>query len=125
MAQEQTLFEKLGGHDAVESSVDLFYIKVLEDPRISKFFTQIDMDRQRKKQKIFLTYAFGGAPNYSGKSMRESHKKIVEEQGLNDSHFDAVAEHLQATLEELKIPADLIKEVMTIVASTRDDILNR
>ncbi len=38
---------------------------------------------------------------------------------------DAVAENLQTTLEELSVPADLIGEVMTIAASTRDDVLNK
>ncbi len=123
--KEQTLFEKLGGKSAVEAAVDIFYGKVLADDRINHFFEGIDMDRQRAKQKIFLIYAFGGAPNYSGESMRKAHKRIVEEKGLNDSHFDAVGENLQAALEELNVPADLIGEVMAIVASTRDDVLNR
>jgi len=46
-------------------------------------------------------------------------------QGLNDDHFMAVAEHLQSTLEELNVPAELIAEVMTIAASTHDDVLNK
>ncbi len=122
---EQTLFEKLGGKDAVNAAVELFYEKVMADDRINFFFDGVDMTRQRAKQKAFMTYAFGGAPNYSGLSMRDSHKKLVEEKGLNDSHFDAVAENLQNTLDEMGVPADLTGEVMAIVGSTRDDILNR
>ena len=121
---EQTLFEKLGGKDAVEAAVDIFYQKVLADDRISRFFETVDMERQRGKQKAFLTYAFGGAPNYPGKSLREGHAHLVEK-GLNDSHFDAVAGHLQATLEELGVPADLVGEVMAIAGSTREDVLGR
>lgn len=82
------------------------------------------MDRQRTKQKAFLTMAFGGPNKYSGKGLRAVHKRHVEK-GLNESHFNAVAGHLQATLEELGVPGDLIGEVMTIAASTRDDVLNR
>ena len=123
--KELTLFEKLGGKPAVEAAVDLFYEKILVDNRINHFFEGIDMKRQRAKQKVFLTYAFGGAPNYSGASMRKAHERLVKEKGLNDSHFDAVAENLQVTLQELGIPANLISEVMTIAASTRDDVLNR
>ena len=122
---EQTLFEKLGGKSAVEAAVDIFYGKILADERVNHFFEGIDMKRQRAKQKVFLTYAFGGAPNYSGLSMRKAHEHLVKEKGLNDSHFDAVAENLQATLEELNVPANLISEAMTIAASTRDDVLNR
>lgn len=119
------LFDKLGGKVAVNAAVDKFYEKVLADSHINHFFEGIDMARQRAKQKVFLTYAFGGAPNYSGESMRKAHKRIVEDKGLNDSHFDAVAGHLKATLEELGVSGDLISEVMTIAASTRDDVLNK
>ena len=82
------------------------------------------MDKQRGKQKIFLAYAFGAPVKYDGKDMRQAHKHLVEK-GLNDSHFDAVAGHLKATLEELNVPADLIGEVMAIAGSTRNDVLNR
>ena len=123
MADGPTLFERIGGEPAVDAAVDRFYEKVLSDERIKHFFDTVDMDRQRRKQKNFLTYAFGGPVNYSGKSMRAAHAKLVSEQGLNESHFTAVAEHLQATLEDLGVPEDLIGEVMAIAGSTHDDVL--
>ena len=52
--------------------------------------------------------------------MREGHKHL----NLTEADFDAVAENLQATLRELKVAENLIAEVMTIVASTHDDVLN-
>ena len=119
-----SLFQRIGGKAAIEAAVDIFYGKVLADDRISRFFAGVDMDKQRGKQKIFLAYAFGAPVKYDGKDMRQAHKHLVEK-GLNDSHFDAVAGHLQATLEELNVPADLIAEVMAIAGSTRDDVLNR
>ncbi|PCI99514.1 MAG: group 1 truncated hemoglobin [Alphaproteobacteria bacterium] len=122
--EEQTLFERLGGKAAVNAAVDLFYKKIMADERINHFFKNTDMNRQRAKQKAFLTYAFGGAPNYSGASMRKAHERLVKEEGLNTTHFTAVAENLQTTLEELGLSPDLIGEVMTIAASTHDDVLN-
>lgn len=119
-----SLFEKLGGNAAVDAAVDIFYRKVLSDDRISSFFEGVDMDKQAAKQKAFLTMAFGGPHNYTGKDMRTAHAPLVA-RGLNDSHFDAVAEHLQATLKELNVPAELIAEVMTIAGSTRNDVLCR
>lgn len=119
-----SLFEKLGGNAAVDAAVDIFYRKVLSDGRISSFFEGVDMDKQAAKQKAFLTMAFGGPHNYTGKDMRAAHAPLVA-RGLNDSHFDAVAEHLQATLKELNVPAELIAEVMTIAGSTRNDVLCR
>lgn len=119
------LFEKIGGAPAVDAAVDLFYQKVLADERIKHFFDGVDMERQAGHQKMFLTYAFGGAPNYSGQGMRAAHKTLVEEQGLNDSHFDAVLENLGAAMAELGVPDELITEAAGIAESTRGDILNK
>jgi len=67
------LFEKIGGGAAVDAAVDKFYEKVLADDRIKHFFEGVDMKRQADHQKKFLTFAFGGPANYSGRSMREAH----------------------------------------------------
>ncbi len=121
---DQTLFEKIGGKDAVSAAVDIFYKKNLSDDRIKHFFDGLDMVKQKGHMRTFLTYAFGGLPDYPGKNMRDAHKRLVEEEGLDKEHFAAVAENLQSTLEELNVPADLIAEIMSIVASTHDDVLN-
>jgi len=120
-----TLFEKIGGTDAVSAAVDKFYEKVLADDRIKHFFEGVDMKRQSRHQKLFLTYAFGGVPNYPGKAMRAAHKRLVEDRGLNDGHFDAVLENLGASLKELGVPDDLIGEAAAIAESTRNDVLGR
>ena len=119
-----SLYERLGGEAAVNAAVDIFYRKVLADSSISDFFDTTDMEEQRNKQKAFLSMVFGGPDEYSGKDMREAHAPLVEK-GLNDSHFDAVAGHLDATLRELGVADDLIGEAMAIAAGTRDDVLGR
>lgn len=119
-----TLFNRLGGKAAVEAAVDIFYEKVLADENLKPFFANTEMTGQRAKQKAFMTYAFGGAPNYSGRSMRAAHADAVKD-GLSDHHFDAVAGHLQSTLEQLAVPAELTAEVMALVGSTRGEVLNR
>ncbi|MEW6648007.1 MAG: group 1 truncated hemoglobin [Pseudomonadota bacterium] len=118
-----SLYERLGGAAAVDAAVDIFYDKVLADARINHFFTNTDMARQRQHQKMFLTYAFGGMPGYSGRSMRQAHAPLVEKLGLNDSHFDAVLENIAAALTELKVPAALIAEAAAIAESVRNDVL--
>lgn len=116
-----SLFERIGGKPAVEAAVDLFYRKVLSDDRISHFFDSIDMDRQRAKQKAFLTMAFGGPHNYSGKDMRAAHAKMQ----LTEEHFNAVVENLAATLKELGVGDAEIGEVATIAGSVKNDVLNK
>ena len=119
-----SLYEQLGGRDAVEAAVDIFYRKMLSDDRVSHFFDDVDMDLQIAKQKGFLTYAFGGPNAYSGKSMRDGHKHLVA-RGLNDTHVDIVIAHLGDTLKELGVADDLIAQVAGVANSVRDDVLNR
>lgn len=119
-----TLFEQLGGTAAVEAAVDNFYRKVLSDDRVAHFFEDVDMERQRGKQKAFLTMAFGGPHNYSGKDMRAGHARLVA-MGLNDSHFDAIVELLGGTLKEMGVKDELIGQVAAIAESTRADVLGK
>ncbi|MGZ8227381.1 MAG: group I truncated hemoglobin [Methylococcaceae bacterium] len=120
----QTLYERIGGETAVNAAVDIFYRKVLNDHRINRFFDNTDMDKQIAKQKAFFTMAFGGPNNYTGQDMRNAHARLVT-MGLNSSHFDAVMEHLGATLTELNVPAELIAEAAAIAESTRNDVLGK
>ena len=120
-----TLFERLGGEPAVEAAVEKFYTRIMEDSRINHFFAGIDMKKQREHQRAFLIFVFGGSNYYRGLSLRRAHEKLVEKFGLRDEHFDAVAEHLVSTLQELNIADDLIQEVGKIVESVRTYILNK
>ncbi len=119
-----SLFEQLGGEAAIDAAVDIFYRKVLADYRINRFFDNSDMEKQAAKQKAFLTMAFGGPNNYTGTDMRTAHAHLVK-MGLDDSHFDAVMEHLTATLQELNAPVALIAQVTTIAEGARNDVLGR
>lgn len=120
-----SLYEQLGGEAAVNAAVDIFYRKVLGDYRINRFFDNTDIEKQAAKQKAFLTMAFGGPNNYSGSDMRQAHAHLVKNLGLDDSHFDAVMEHLIGTLHELNVPQNLVNQVDAIAESTRNDVLGR
>ncbi len=119
-----SLYQRLGGQEAVDAVVETFYRKVLMDDRISEFFEDIDMEQQIQKQKAFLTMVFGGPVNYSGLDMREGHKHLVD-RGLNDQHVDAVIELLGTALAEHGVNQEEISEVASIANSVRDDVLNR
>lgn len=118
------LYEQLGGDNAVNAAVDIFYRKVLADDRVNPFFDDTDMDRQVVKQKAFLTMAFGGPHNYTGRDMRVGHKHLVE-QGLSDEHVDIIIALLGESLQELDVPEELIAQVAAVAESVRDDVLSR
>lgn len=119
-----SLYERLGGQAAVNTAVDIFYRKVLTDQRVNHFFDGVDMEQQINKQKGFLTMVFGGPNHYTGKSMRDGHRHLVQK-GLNDSHVDVIIELLGATLTELGVDEQDIQEVAAIANSVRSDVLDR
>lgn len=119
--RKDSLYDKLGGKAAINAAVDLFYTKVLADKRVNHFFEDVNMKKQHNKQKAFLSAALGGPEPWTGKDMRTAHKNL----DLTEADFNAIAGHLQATLEELKVDKKLIGEVMAVAASTKDDVLNR
>lgn len=120
----ESLFERLGGQEAVNAAVDIFYRKMLMDERVSHFFDDIDMEQQILKQKGFLTMVFGGPNKYSGKSMREGHAHLIQ-RGLNDCHVNIVIAHLEATLDELGVGAADSAQVAAIANSVRNEVLGR
>jgi truncated hemoglobin YjbI len=122
LSSNQSLFARLGGEAAVEAAVVRFYERVMADPRLAKFFEHLDMGAQIKKQIAFMTMAFGGPNQYSGRDLRTAHAKLA---GLGDVHFDAILEHLRCTLVDLQIEERAIAEVIGIVETTRADVLNR
>ncbi len=126
MSEENStsLFEQLGGEAAVDAAVEVFYKKVLEDHRIYRFFDNVDMEKQAAKQKAFLTMAFGGPSHYSGKDLRAGHAKLVK-MGLDDSHFNAVLENLEAPLIELGVEKELVEQVNALAETTRHDVLGK
>lgn len=119
-----TLYERIGGAPAVKAAVDIFYGKVLADDRIAHFFKGVDMAKQIGKQRAFLVMAFGGPNTYTGADMRRAHAHLVKD-GLNDDHFNAVAENLVQTLVELNVAPSDIEAVIAIAESVRDDVLGR
>lgn len=119
-----SLYDDLGGARALDAVVDSFYGKVLADDRVNGFFDAVDMERQAKKQKAFLAFAFGGPVSYTGKKLSDGHAHLVE-RGLNDSHVDVIIELLGATLKEFDVSDEKIKEVAAVAESVRDAVLGR
>jgi len=117
------LFARIGGDPAVDVVVDSFYSRVLSDPRVAGFFENTDTRHLKKMQKQFLAKAFGGPEPYTGQDLRTAHARIVAD-GLNDTHFRIVAAHLKDVLVNFQVDPSLIDEIMKIVGSTHDDVLN-
>jgi hemoglobin len=114
------LFVRIGGEPAVQATVDLFYTKVLGDAKLAPFFAGSDMASIKSHQVTFMSMAFGSpGAAYDGRSIAAAHHSLIKDQGLNGAHFDLVAGHLVASLQELGVPAAEIGEVVAIVGPLR------
>jgi hemoglobin len=113
------IYDAIGGRDAVAAAVDLFYVKVLDDPALAPWFVDVDIDRLRAHQRAFLTAALGGPNGYDGRSMADAHRGL----DITDDAFDRVAGHLSDTLTELGLDADTVSAIVGEVAGLRGDVV--
>lgn len=117
---EQTLYEKIGGEEAVAKVVDYFYSElVLKDDTVNHFFEHTDMEKQRRHQTKFISFALGGPNQYSGKSMAKAHEGM----NIQPAHFDSIAHHLHAALAHFGVNEADIDQALSKVASLREDII--
>ncbi|MCU4741250.1 group 1 truncated hemoglobin [Halobacteria archaeon AArc-m2/3/4] len=116
---EQTLYERLGGEDAIAAVVDRFYERVLADDQLAGFFEDVDMQRQRAHQTQFLSAVAGGPVDYTGKDMQTVHADLE----IRQSDFDAIATHLEETLVEFDVDDDDREAVLEAFGSYEDAIV--
>ncbi|WP_410765568.1 group I truncated hemoglobin [Haloferax sp. DFSO60] len=120
MSGEQSLYERLGGEDALSAVVDEFYERMLADEQLQGYFEDADMNSLRAHQVQFFSSVTGGPVEYTGADMQEAHAHLE----LTHDDFEATAVHLQNTLESFDVGDENITSVMTAVASLEDDIVS-
>ena len=116
----ESLYEKVGGEEAISKVVDYFYSElVLKDATVNEFFQNTDMEKQKSHQSKFISFALGGPKQYTGKSMAKAHEGM----NLQPEHFNAIATHLHDALAHFGVEEADIDTALTKVASLKDDIL--
>src|SRR5918998_824247 len=114
-----TLYEKMGGESAIKEMVDDFYRDVLADEIVSHFFDHTDMEKQRRHQTAFISYALGGSEQYSGRSMEKAHEGL----NLQPEHFDAIVKHLNEALAVHGVSPEDMNAVSDRVLTLKDAVL--
>ena len=115
-----SLYEQLGGAAAIEAAVEIFYRKMLGDPRVAPFFDGVDMDRQMAKQAAFLTMVTGGPHNYTGRDMRTSHAGMR----ITETEFNALVADLVKSLDKFKVGAQEQQELLAALGGMKADIVD-
>ena len=116
--ETDSIYDRIGGHEALEVVVEDFYARVLADDQLSSFFAGTNMNRLKGKQAEFLAAALGGPEPYRGPSMKQAHQG----RGIMMHHFDLVAGHLTDSLSAAGVPAGTVSEILDVVAPLAPDI---
>jgi hemoglobin len=117
--QTKSLFDRLGGIDAITAVTESWVAHVGGDDRANGKFVRTDIDRLKKEIIDQLCEATGGPCTYTGRTMQETHDGMAVTAG----EFDVAMQHLDATLDELNIPKTEQVELVGLILPMRDDIV--
>jgi len=115
----RTLYERLGGKNAIVAVVDDFVARCAADSRINPKFARTDVPRLKAMLVDQVTAASGGPATYTGRSMRETHDGM----GVTAGEFDALVADLVATLKQFNVPEAEQQELLGILGPLRGDIV--
>ncbi len=108
MTDRASLYERIGGADAVKPAVDLLYRRVLEDPLLARFFDGVDIARLRAHQRAFVTAVLGGPELFVGRPLEVAHRGL----DIDDLAFDGMVDHMVAALRDLGVDDETAAEVV-------------
>jgi hemoglobin len=117
--QTKSLYDRLGGGDAINALTESWVARVGGDDRANGKFVRTDIERLKKEVVDQLCEATGGPCTYTGRSMLETHAGMKVTAG----EFDVVMQHLDATLDELNVPKTEQDELVDLLRPMRDDIV--
>ncbi len=123
-AQEKSLYERVGGYDALAAVVDDFVGRLVADKQFEKFFVGHSIDsKKRIRQHILDQFcaATGGPCVYTGRDMKTSHAGL----GITEADWNAAAKHLTASLDKFKVQEKEKNEILAFVTSLKKDIVEK
>jgi hemoglobin len=117
--EQRSLYERLGGREAVVAVIDDFVGRAAGDSRINGKFARTDVPHLKAMLVEEVCAATGGPETYTGRGMRETHDGM----GVTAGEFDALVADLVATLDQFNVPAAEQQELLGILGPLRGDIV--
>lgn len=121
---EKSLYQRVGGYDALAAVVDDFIGRLVADKRFEKFFVGHSEDSTKRIRQHILDQfcaATGGPCVYIGRDMKTTHKGL----GITEADWDSAAKHLTASLDKFKVPEKEKNEILSFVTSLKKDIVEK
>ena len=114
-----SLFERLGGKDAISAVVDAFVARCAADGRINGKFARTDVPRLKANLVDQICQATGGPCTYAGRDMRTTHDGMA----VTGGEFEALVGDLVATLDQFGVGEAEKAELLGALAPMRADIV--
>ena len=118
---EKSLYERLGGKEAITAVVDDFVGRVAADNRINKFFAKADIPRLKTQLVNQICEAGGGPCKYTGADMKTVHRGM----GVTGAAFDALVGDLVATLDKFKVGEREKEDLLGALGPMKKDIVEK
>jgi len=121
---EPTLYQRLGGRDALKGVVDDFVANVVADPRVNSRFKGLQPAAVAKLQTNLadqICDATGGPCAYLGRDMKAAHAGM----GITDAEWTATVEDLVKSLNKFKVGAKEQQELLAILGPMETDIVGQ
>jgi hemoglobin len=116
---EPSLYERLGGIDAITAVVRAVVDRQMKDDRINQKFARTNQDRLIKEFVDFICQATGGPCTYTGRDMTEAHHDM----GVTNGEFQAFVEDVVAVLDDFKVGKAEQDELLNALASLQGEIV--
>ena len=116
--EESSLYDRIGGREAVQKLVDEFYGRVCDDPELAPFFGHASLEKLMRMQHEFFSAALGGPIDYSGMDLTKAHHG----RGIQRQHFGRFVEHLLSTLQSQGVEEAAAGEIIQRIATYEGDV---
>ena len=124
MQKQPTLYQRLGGYDALAAVSDDFIGRLATGKLLSRFVVGLSNDSKMKlRQHLvdFLCNATGGPCIYIGRDMKTAHTGL----GITEADWKEGVDALVATLDKFKVPDKEKGEVLAAVGGLKKDIVEK
>jgi hemoglobin len=116
---QASLYDRIGGAEAINSMVDAFYSKVIADPELRPFFDHAALDKLRHMQVEFFSAALDGPIRYAGRPVINAHHGLH----ITRVHFQAFVEHLFETLADFGLSEDDRYAIISRINTYVDEVV--
>jgi hemoglobin len=119
-AANKSLYDRLGGQDAIKAVVkDFVEENVAKDPRINARFANSDIPHLEQMLTEQICQASGGPCKYSGKDMKTAHTGMK----ITDAEFTALVDDLKKSLDKFKVGAQEQSDLIGALAPMKPDVV--